>query len=200
MRFSVECAFPHLRKRGVASRKSALCTRRLTEKRILRPGAPDASRKSAFCMRAATQIALFREGMHVECAFPSHPARRLRFSVECAFPHLRKRGVASRKSALCDPAHPTPHAKAHSAPDGSRKSAFCMRAATQIALFREGMHVECAFPSHPARRLRFSVECAFPHLRKRGVASRKSALCDPAHPTPHAKAHSAPDGSRKSAL
>ena len=35
MRFSVECAFSHLRKRGVASRKGALCARTLTEKRIL---------------------------------------------------------------------------------------------------------------------------------------------------------------------
>ena len=35
MRFSVECAFPHLRKRGVASRKGAVCARALTEKRIL---------------------------------------------------------------------------------------------------------------------------------------------------------------------
>ena len=39
MRFSVECAFPHLGKRGAASRKSALCHLRLTEKRTLRaPG------------------------------------------------------------------------------------------------------------------------------------------------------------------
>ena len=35
MRFSVECAFPHLRKRDVTSRKSALWPRCLTEKRTL---------------------------------------------------------------------------------------------------------------------------------------------------------------------
>ena len=35
MRFSVECAFSHLGKRGAGSRKSALCNLRLTEKRIL---------------------------------------------------------------------------------------------------------------------------------------------------------------------
>jgi len=35
MRFFVECAFPHLGKRGAASRKSALCHLRLTEKRTL---------------------------------------------------------------------------------------------------------------------------------------------------------------------
>ena len=36
MRFSVECAFPHLGKRGGTSRKGALWARRLTEKRSLR--------------------------------------------------------------------------------------------------------------------------------------------------------------------
>ena len=58
MRFSVECAFPHLGKRGAASRKSALCHLRLTEKRILQPtphgkahSATCASRKSALCGR-----------------------------------------------------------------------------------------------------------------------------------------------------
>nr|DAK21358.1 MAG TPA: hypothetical protein [Caudoviricetes sp.] len=38
MRFSVECAFPHLGKRGVASRKSAFWSWCLTEKRILAVG------------------------------------------------------------------------------------------------------------------------------------------------------------------
>ena len=37
MRFSVECAFPHLRKRRVTSRKTALCSWRFTENRILQP-------------------------------------------------------------------------------------------------------------------------------------------------------------------
>ena len=35
MRFSVECAFPHLGKRGGTSRKDALWSRHLTERRIL---------------------------------------------------------------------------------------------------------------------------------------------------------------------
>ena len=48
--------------------------------------------------------------------------RRMRFSVECAFPHLRKRGVASRKSAVCD--------------DGSQKSAFCNRGVTKKRTLR----------------------------------------------------------------
>ena len=38
MRFFVECAFPHLGKRGAASRKSAFWTGDVTEKRILRVG------------------------------------------------------------------------------------------------------------------------------------------------------------------
>ena len=36
-RFSVECAFPHLRKRGAGSRKTALWPSRLTENRTLQP-------------------------------------------------------------------------------------------------------------------------------------------------------------------
>ena len=36
MRFSVECAFPHLGKRGVSSRKSAFCNRSVTKRRTLR--------------------------------------------------------------------------------------------------------------------------------------------------------------------
>jgi len=35
MRFSAECAFPHLGKRGAGSRKSTLCSCDVTEKRIL---------------------------------------------------------------------------------------------------------------------------------------------------------------------
>ena len=40
MRLSVECAFPHLGKRGAASRKSALWPNHLTEKRTLQPTQP----------------------------------------------------------------------------------------------------------------------------------------------------------------
>ena len=68
MRFSVECAFSHLGKRRAASRKSAFCAHRLTQKRILCVGphgkvqsAPSTSRKSAFCARAVAQNAPFRE-------------------------------------------------------------------------------------------------------------------------------------------
>ena len=55
MRFSVECAFSHLRKRRPASRKSAFCTHRLTERRILYP--------------PRSQSAPFREDSQPECVF-----------------------------------------------------------------------------------------------------------------------------------
>ena len=48
-------------------------------------------------MQVVTQTAPFRDG-GTACV------PRVRFSVECAFPYLRKRGVASRKGAFygCD--------------------------------------------------------------------------------------------------
>ena len=48
---------------------------------------------------------------------------------------------------------------------------------SQSASLRETPRTECAFPSHRDRRMRFSVEYTFPHLGKRGVVSRKDALC-----------------------
>ena len=76
--------------------------------------------------------------IHTECAFPYSTGCRMRFSVECAFPHLRKRRPASRKSAFWPWALTEnrilavgPHAKAHSGPDGSRKSALWPRRLTQ---------------------------------------------------------------------
>ena len=65
MRFSVECAFPHLGKRRAASRKSALWPSRLTENRTLQlaahgkpHSATGASRKTAFCPAASPKTAL----------------------------------------------------------------------------------------------------------------------------------------------
>ena len=56
------------------------------------------------------------------------------FSVECAFPHLGKRRVASRKSAFCAlgltekcSLHPAPHAKAHSVREQSRRMRLSVR-------------------------------------------------------------------------
>ena len=94
MRFSVECAFPHLRKRGAGSRKTALWPSRLTENRTLQPfldrggtkkcilpshltekrtlaqTAQGASRKSAVWSVRGSQNAPFREDPCPECAFP----------------------------------------------------------------------------------------------------------------------------------
>ena len=182
------------------------------------------SRKSALCVRAVTQTAPFRDVSIAECTFPSHRDRRMRFSVECAFPHLRKRRATSRKSALWPRCltekrilAPMPHVKAHSATGTSRKSALWMRtspkdalwmrAATQNASFRDVSVAECVFPSHRDHRMRFSVECAFSHLRKRRATSRKSALCPRCLTekrilctVSHGKAHSVCGVSRKSAF
>ena len=60
------------------------------------------SRKGALCPTGGFQNALFRHNATAECVFPLRHSSRMRFSVECAFPHLGKRGAASRKGALCN--------------------------------------------------------------------------------------------------
>ncbi len=113
-----------------ASRKGAVCTQHLTERRSLSPPLP--------------QSASFREIVPPECAFPYGTGCRMRFSVECAFPHLGKRRVASRKSAFCAlgltekrSLYVGPHGKVQFAPSTSRKGAVCTRAVAQSASFRE---------------------------------------------------------------
>ena len=71
----------------------------------------------------------------------------MRFSVECAFPHLRKRRPTSRKSAFWPWAltenrtlAPTPHGKPHSGPDTSRKTAFWPRNLTQKRILHACRH------------------------------------------------------------
>ena len=134
--------------------------------------------------------------------------RRMRFSSPGQTWHR-----LTEKRILCT----VSHEKAHSAPGASRKSALWMRtspkdalwmrAATQNASFRDVSVAECTFPSHRHRRMRFSVECAFSHLRKRRATSRKSALCPRCLTekrilctVSHGKAHSGPGASRKSAF
>jgi len=76
MRLFVECAFPHLGKRGGTSRKGAVWTRRLTERRILRTSP---SRKTAFWGRHLTERrSLVGLGI-AECAFPWHPHQKAQF-------------------------------------------------------------------------------------------------------------------------
>ena len=53
-----------------------------------------------FSVTSLVQDAPFRESVGTECTFPSRRSHRVRLSVECAFPHLRKRGAVSRKSAF----------------------------------------------------------------------------------------------------
>ena len=89
------------------------------------------------------QSALFRDAAGPGCAFPSRRGHRMRLSVKCAFPYLRKRGAVSRKSALCSggltekrSVGGQPHGKAHSGRLGSRESAVCDSQIAQTALFR----------------------------------------------------------------
>ena len=137
-----------------------------------------------------------------ECAFPSRRDRRMRLSVECAFPHLGKRGAASRKSALW-PDRLTerralcaePHQKAHSGLIDSCKGALCDPQVAQNAPFRHaaapggcgatprqaaGHYGEClnwanALGQPPASLRGGLREC--PQISVRSLTSRKGALC-----------------------
>ena len=83
--------------------------------------------------------------------------------AECAFPHLGKRRLTSRKSAFCPDGltqkrilDSTPHAKAHSGGSEdprvhlsvrtSCRMRFSVRCRLQTALFRDLRAAECAFP------------------------------------------------------
>ena len=137
MRFSVECAFPYLRKRGAVSRKSAFCAGGLTEKHTLGGW----GHGKAHCDPATHGKAQsgWEQSYRVRLSVTPNP--RMRLSVECAFPYLRKRGAISRRSAfwvggltgkriLCRHPHgkahcdPATHGKAHSAILRSRKLRF----------------------------------------------------------------------------
>ena len=93
-----------------------------------------------------------------------------------------------------------PHGKLHSGPDSPGRL-------TEKRALQPEPHGKAQFGWSEARRMRFSVKCAFPHLGKRRAASRKTALCSRrltekrtlAQP-PHGKVHSATRASRKSAL
>ena len=161
------------------------------------------SRKSAFCTPTVTQSASFRESPPQSALF-----RRVRFSS----PAQTRRRLTEKRIL-----QPAPHGKAHSARWTSRKSAFCADGLTEKRILQPAPHGK----AHSARqqsprvrlfvrvrpRVRFSVECAFPHLGKRGAASRKSAFCtlDLTEKRilcrrPHGKAHSAVATQRKSAF
>ena len=172
MRFSVECAFPHLGKRRAASRKSALWPDRLMQRRTLRsPG-------------------------RAECAFPSRCGARGVWGNPPPGCGALWRMPQLGKCARATTRQPAGRVARVSADLGSESNL------TEGRTLPDRRAPECAFPSRRDRRMRLSVECAFPHLGKRGAASRKSALCNlhltekrSLQPTPHAK-----PASRKAAL
>ena len=152
-------------------------------------------------VRVRAQNALSRDVPRLECAFPSrrgarevwgNPPARLRGTMENASTgQMRSSNHPPACGAGCARVRRSrfgvwPQGKAHSArPVGSK----------------------CAFPSQRDRKMRLSVECAFPYLGKRGAASRKSAFSNRhltekriLQPAPHGKAHSARWASRKSAF
>ena len=146
-----------------ASRKSAFCTRRLTQKRILHPtahakahsdGVPhqkahsacEQSRRVRLSVRVRVQNALFRR---MRFSSPAQTWRRLTEKRTLSRRLTQKRTLGSspsRKTAFCDPVHPTSHGKPHSDRATAPKGAFCMRAVTQSVSFRGAPTPECAFP------------------------------------------------------
>mgnify|MGYP001686979599 CR=1 FL=1 len=151
--------------------------RRLTEKRTL---ATATSRKSALWPRprGAPHQKTHSGGSgarRMRLSVTSNP--RMRFSVECAFPHLGKRRAASRKSAFCagglTQKRTLPqrsHGKPHSVPDGSRKTALCPRHPSVIS--RKSAFYVCPSPKDAfcaqavtqsaSFRETLQPECAFP--------------------------------------
>ena len=88
----------------------------------------------------------------------------MHFSVECTFPHLGKRGAASRKSTLCNlhltekhTLPPAPHGKAHSATCASRKSTLCHLRLTEKHILQPAPHGKAHSAIPRSRRMRLSV-------------------------------------------
>ena len=137
MRFFVECAFPHLGKRGATSWKSAFCHLRLTEKRTLQPtshGKPHSaiprSRKLRFSVTPRLQNASFRDvAAPGRCRTTPPPGcgalwetaqlgKRARATPRQPAGRLCARVRRSRFGAW-------PHGKVHSGLIDSRKGALC---------------------------------------------------------------------------
>ena len=142
MRFSVKCAFPHLGKRGAASRKSAFCNLRLTEKRSL---GVSPSRKSAVCAGDAGYVtkrrildgrrhgkAHFTCGPHQKAHSACDRSRRVRLSVRvhaqnALFRRVRFSSPGQTRRLLTEKRilQPASHGKPHSATVVLPKSALC---------------------------------------------------------------------------
>ena len=145
---------------------------RLTENRTLTPAphakahsVPGTSRKDPR-VRLSVRTS-YRMRFSVQHGLQNALFRRVRFSSPAQTP---TRLTQKRILAV------GPHAKAHSVPDGLRKGALYVIDTMRNALFGNVATTECAFPYSTGCRMRFSVECAFPHLRRRRPASRTSAF------------------------
>gem|GEM_PF-2961637 len=108
----------------------------------------------------------------------------MRFSVECTFPHLRKRGVASRKSALCNldltekrTLRVQPHGKAHSVPAAHQKARSARERPPRLRLYVRRRGQNALF-----RRVRFSS----PAQTWRRLTEKRTLRVKP-----HGKAHPA---------
>ncbi len=209
MHFSVECTFPHLGKRGAASRKSTLCNLHLTEKHTLPPAphgkahsATCASRKSTFCNLRLTEKRTLRSPDRAECAFPSrcgarevwgNPPARLRGTMENA-------STGQTRSSNPPPACGAACARVRRSRFGfdlTEKRTLPNRW-VQNALFRHDVTAECAFPSRRNRRMRLSVRvpaqnALFRRVRlfSPGQTWRRLTEKRTLPPAPHGKAHSA---------
>jgi len=135
MRLSVECAFPHLGKRGAISRKSAVCMWNITEKCSLRSRrhqkAQSAVRRlgrmrfsvrsnSNRDLRVLAQPAPQAGGWLLERICPVEPLSIVPRSLAGGCPTPPGRRSVTEKRIL----RRRPHGKAHSEPAASRKSTF----------------------------------------------------------------------------
>ena len=196
MRFFVECAFPHLGKRGATSRKSAFCYLRLTEKRTLKPtshGKPHSATPRSRGLRLS--VTSRRPGG------VGQPPARLRGTMENASTgQMRSSNHPPACGAGCARVRRSlfgvrPHGKAHSGLIVSRKDALCDPQIAQTAPFRHaaapgrcgatprqaaGHYGECLnwanALAQPPASLRGGL-CQGPQVSVRSLASRKGALC-----------------------
>ena len=142
----------------VVRQRSAFCTFDLTEKRIL--------------TRRLTEKRTLTVRETAECVFPSRGGAR-----EVWGNHPPGCGALWRmpqlgKCARATPRQPAGRVASRSADLGSESGL------TERRTLPDRRVPDCAFPSRRDRKMRLSVKCAFPYLRKRGAASRKSAFCN----------------------
>ena len=151
MRLSVECTFPHLGKRGAASRKSAVCMWNITEKRSLQSRRHQKA-QSAVCglgrmrfsvrsnsnrdLRTLAQPAPQAGGWLLERICPVEPLSIVPRSLAGGCPaHPGRRSVTEKRIL-----RRRPHAKVHSEPAASRKSVFCVDDLTEKHILALATH------------------------------------------------------------